>query len=248
MQFTMKDNLEIIQYRLVHKYNYRILFQEVQPNGRTLTDSERVEFVSIIDESIKQYSEGLPLMHETLAADVNLSDDYHEVEKAVVSIWLFVLITMIDCLVASKYFIIAKRDYDRRFMRGKLKVILNEGFKRLYGFGTKAKTKPEWRKLEPLMTYFPDIIKEQYRELTNLLETHAKTSSWWKEERDLETHIFDAARLYESRMEEVYESQVMMDSLKLFNSLQAVSQFVGNAHTCLNNYLVGKYKRGEIKE
>ena len=32
-------------------------------------------------------------------------------------------------MVAGKYFILADRDYDRRFMRGKLFVILNEGFK-----------------------------------------------------------------------------------------------------------------------
>lgn len=56
-------------------------------------------------------------------------DEYHEINRIVVSVYLFVLITMIDSMVAGKYFILADRDYDRRFMRGKLFVILNEGFK-----------------------------------------------------------------------------------------------------------------------
>ena len=244
----MNDNLEIIQYRLIRKYKYSLLFQEVQPNGKTLTNSERAEFVSMIDESINHYSEGLTCAHEALLEGANLHDKYHEINRAVVSVWLFVLITMIDCLVACKSFLIANRDYDRRFMRGKLKVILNEGFKRLYGFGTRAKQIPEWHKLDSFMVYFPEEIKEQYQELNSLLDIHAKSSSWWKDERDLETHLFDAEKLYESRHEEMDESKVMMDSLKLFNALLAVNQFLGNAHTCLYNYLLEKYYRGELKE
>lgn len=42
--------------------------------------------------------------------------------------------TMCDRMVAGKYFILADTDYDKRFMRGKMKVFLNEGFKRLYGY------------------------------------------------------------------------------------------------------------------
>ena len=244
----MNDNLESIQYRLIRKYNYPQLFKEVQPNGKTLTNSERADFVSIIEESINHYSEGLTCAHEALLEGARLHDKYHEINRAIVSGWLFVLITMIDCLVACKYFLIANQDYDRRFMRGKLKVILNEGFKRLYGFGVRAKQTPEWHKLNPIMDHFPDEIKEQYRELNSLLDIHAKSSSWWKDERDLETHLFDAEKLYESRQEEMDESKVMMDSLKLFNALLAVNQFLGNAHTCLYNYLLEKYYRGELKE
>lgn len=129
---------------------------------------------------------------------------------------LFVLMTMIDSMVASKYFILADKDYDRRFMRGKLFVILNEEFKKLYGFNENGHKKSEWNKLRPLMKYFPEVIHNQYQELTDLLERHTKSSSWWKEERNLETHL-DMEKLYKSRQEEVIESKVMIDSLKLFH-------------------------------
>lgn len=83
--------------------------------------------------------------------------------------------------------------------------------------------------------------------MTYLLERHAKSSSWWKEERNLETHL-DMEKLYKSRQEEVIESKVMMDSLKLFNALMAVDNFLTNMHACLRNYLVEKYRKGELPE
>lgn len=36
--------------------------------------------------------------------------------------------------------------------------------------------------------------------------------------------------------------------MKLFNTLMAVSNFWGNAHTCLYNFLVEKYHRGKLSE
>lgn len=174
-------------------------------------------------------------------------DEYHKIDRTVVSVYLFVLITMIDSMVAGKYFILADRDYDRRFMRGKLFVILNEGFKKLYGFNEKSHKKSEWDRLLPIMKYFPEVINRQYQELTYLLENQSHTSSWWKDERNFETHL-DSEKLYKSRQENIVESKVMMDSLKLFNTLMAVSNFLGNVHTCLFNFLVRKYRKGELSE
>ena len=53
---------------------------------------------------------------------------------------------------------------------------------------------------------------------------------------------------YKSRQEEIVESKVMMDSMKLFNTLLAVSHFLSNVHACILNFLVGKYRRGELSE
>lgn len=84
-------------------------------------------------------------------------------------------------MVAGKYFILADTDYDKRFMRGKMKVILNEGFKKLYGYKEDNKKKSEWFRLLDLMKFFPEIINRQYQDLTFQLENQSKTSSWWKE-------------------------------------------------------------------
>lgn len=58
----------------------------------------------------------------------------------------------------------------------------------------------------------------------------------------------DAVKLFDSRQEEIIESKVVIDSTKLFCSLMAVSDYLANLHTCLYNYLVEKYQRGELKD
>lgn len=165
----MNDNLENLQYFPIRDYKYATYFEEVQYNGKTLTVDERKEFVAVVDETISDYSDGLPLIKDILDSIKELPGEYQEVERTVASVMLFVLITMIDSMVASKYFILADKDYDRRFMRGKLMVILNEGFKQLYGFDKKTKKahkESEWDRLSPLMKNFSDDINQQYRELT----------------------------------------------------------------------------------
>lgn len=242
----MNEDLNDIRPSQIRNYNYAQWFEEVQYNGKTLSDEERKEFITVIDEAIADYSEGLPLLYGILENNKGYNDEFNGVNRTVVSVMLFVLITMIDSMVASKYFILADKDYDRRFMRGKLMVILNEGFKRLYGFDEKTYNKSEWDRLLPLMGYFPEEINHQYQELSFHLEKHAKSSYWWKEERDLETHM-DAVGLYESRQIEIIESKVMIDNMKLFNTLLAVDNFLTNVHACIKNYLLEKYRRGELR-
>ncbi|MDE6872235.1 MAG: hypothetical protein K2J62_08995 [Bacteroidales bacterium] len=241
----MKEDLTNIQYSPIRHIRYAQWFEDVQYNGKTLSESERKECVSVIDKTIEQYSSGLPMMNDILESIKDLHDEYHEIERTIVSVSLFVIITMIDSMIASKYFILADKDYDKRFMRGKLFIILNEGFKKLYGFNENTHKKSEWDRLLPLMKHFPEAINHQYQELTYHLEKHSKSSSWWKDERNLETHL-DAEKLYKSRQEEIIESKVMTDSLKLFRTLLAVSNFITNAHACIVNFLVEKYHRGEL--
>lgn len=241
----MNEDLEYIQFSPIRNYNYAQWFQDVQHNGRVLTGRNRQDYIAVLNNTIDQYSEGLPLLRDALKEHKDQPDEKHRFLETIYSVSLFVVITMTDILVVSKYFMLAEKDYERRLLRGKLSVILNEGFKKLYGFG-KTKT-TEWSRLSPLMEYYPEGIKEQYQKLTSLLEEQALSSSWWKKERDCETHQ-DAEELYESRQEDVIESKVMMDSMKLFDALLAVDHFLTNMHGCWLNYLLDKYKKGELKE
>ena len=58
----------------------------------------------------------------------------------------------------------------------------------------------------------------------------------------------DSEKLYVSRQEEIIESKVMMDSLKLFTTLQAVDHFLTNVHACILNYVLMEYRRGNVRE
>ena len=44
------------------------------------------------------------------------------------------------------------------------------------------------------------------------------------------------------------ESKEMMETLRLYCALLAVSHFLTNAHACIRNYMIAKYREGEIKE
>ena len=244
---TAEEDRLFRTYSPVLNYRYEQWFRNVEYNGRILNDEERQEFVKIIDETISAFTSGIPSLTEALKNSENQKDEYHRISRTVYSVFLFVTITMCDCMVAGKYFILADADYDKRFMRGKMKVIINEGFKKLYGYNDTNRKASEWNRLQEIMTYFPRTIKIQYHYLTDLLERHSKISTWWRDERNYETHI-NAEKLYASRMVEIEESKEMMETLRLYHSLLAVHHFLTNVHVCLLNYLVDKYRRGEIKE
>ena len=243
----MNEDLGDIQYFPIRNHQYEKWFQERHYDEDNFSDIDRAEYLEIVDISTSHFKEGLPILKETLERIKNLHDEYNETYRIVISAILFTSITMIDGLILSKYFIVAENDYDKRLMRGKLKVILNEGFKKLYGFGENSRKKTEWSKLIGILKYFPDEITCQYQKLSSLLEKHSESSSWWREERDVETHL-DTEKLYASRCENIKESQVIIDFLKLFETLNAVILFLSNMHICLNNYLIYKYRRGELRE
>lgn len=236
---------DTIQFAPIRNYNYEEYFQKFRHNGKVLSVKEREKFIKVLDESITQYSEGLPMIKEALGICDGKEDEFLHEYRTVLSVYLFVVITYIDCLVISKYFLLADTDCDKRFMRGKMKVILNEGFKNLYGFNKNTRNKTEWRRLIRAVELCPEIIKCQYSDLSEKLEEHSKSSSWWKEERNLETHL-DAEELYESRCEEIEESSVMMDITKLFSTLYAIQLFLTNVHTCFHNTIIRVYENQEV--
>ena len=240
------EELNHINYRAIKEIPYEQLFFTIQYNGNTLDETERLAFVKRIDEDVEFYVEGINMAAGYIDegfAETTLGT----IQQTIFSTLLYTTQVTADCIVASKYFLLANTDYDKRYMRGKYKIILNEGFKQLYGFCGHKNPDTGWGKLKPIIHYFPQKIQEQYKELTNRLETLSKSSSWWKEERDIETH-YDVQKIVRSRREEIIESKVMIESLPLINALKAVGFFVQNANACVLNMLLGAYKRGELKE
>ena len=86
----------------------------------------------------------------------------------------------------------------------------------------------------------------EYEKLSDLLDRHSKSSSWWKDERNLETHL-DTEELYESRREEVFESVVMNDALTLVGVLYMVQNFMIDSYACICNILLEKSKNQKVK-
>ena len=243
---TIEEELGDLHYWPIRPIDYDSYFNRIQFNGKNPSESERMGMVKFIDKTIKEFSAGLPMCYNGLERLRDIHDPLYERERSIRQTSLFVLIAMLDCMVACKYFLLADTDYDKRFMRGKLQVILNEGFKKLYGFTEACVKKSEWARLAPLMSSFPPIIRKQYECITTRLAEYSKRLSWWKDQRDYETH-FDTERLYLSRQEDVVEGIVVIDSLVLYQVLECVNLFLSNAHAYTTNVLIDMYKRGELK-
>lgn len=241
------NKTDTIQYAPIREYNFKEYFQKFECNGQELSDTERKDFIKLLDDTITQYSGGFPMLKELLDNCKDREGDFFRAYRTELSVDLFVLMTFIDCLVICKYFLLADTDYDKRFMRGKMKVILNEGFKKLYGFEERTKKKSEWRRLITSVELCPDKIKRQYAVLSERLKEHSESSTWWKDERELETHL-DAEELYDSRCEDVVESKVMMDATMLLNTLYAIQLFTTNVHACFHNTFLKNYREQEAKK
>lgn len=237
---------DAIQYAKIKDHRFEDYFQKFQSNGKKVSDAEREEFIKENDRDISVYVDSLPFLKESIQSLNDKDDVLIKAYRTILSVYQFLVITSIDCLVISKYFLLADTDYDKRFMRGKMKVILNEGFKKLYGFEKKTNEKSEWNKLSEIVERLPLTFQFEYRKLTYLLDNHSKSSSWWKDERDVETHL-DIEKLYESRCEEIEESKVMMDSVKLFSTLYAVQLFLTNVHAYFHNIILQNYKNQETR-
>lgn len=247
MPSNMNEDLDNIKYRQIKEIKYNKLFPDYKPTNVVLSSSERRQVVETINQRISQLVDGLKMMSDNLAEMRSETTDDNNIIESIHSFFFFTTLTTADCLVAFKYFLIADTDYDQKYMYGKLKVILNEGFKKLYGYNDKNHKVSEWTKISKLLPAFPDVIKKQYDVLDFLFDKQSKKSTWWQEERSNETHL-DALKLYDSRNEIINESQVMLDTTQLLNALDAADQFVENLNICVINTFLDKYKKGELIE
>lgn len=205
-----------------------------KPNGKVLSAEGRQNYANYVDSVIKQFSEGLELLKEEYTANKNNSSlAYSDLVMLIDDLDMFATMTFTDCLIASKLFILAKEGYEKKFLRGKLQVILNEGFKKLYGFGN-GKANSKWKKVESIQEVLPPLLRAEYIRIAKELENISVSFNWWKEERNIETHI-DAFALYDSRCIEIDESQVMMDSLRLIDVLNEVQNYTTKVHGCYVN-------------
>ena len=242
----MNEDLNDIHYVPIINHDYSRHFSELQYNDTVLTDAQRKETIALMDDHIALIANGIPTI-SSMIVDLEKREGHTGLQYVICEAMLFVAMTMADCMVATKYFLIANTDYDRRYMRGKLQVLLNEGFKKLYGYEENTKKNSVWNRLSNIIHHYSPGMQRQFEVLSVCLEKHARSSTWWKDERCFETHQ-DTLKLLESRYVEIEEGRVVMESLQLFDALLAVNKFLGNANGCIVNALLDKYHKGELKE
>ena len=207
------------------------MLQELQYNNKILSQEERVKFNDLADEMIATFSESIDGMYKISREYTDMNNIYHRVSKIMCDVSVFVSYAFADCVVLTKLFVNASVAYEKSLLRGKLKVHLNECFKKLYGFTNQSKKVSYVAKLKEIMPYFHGLDREFARILDDL-EEFSNRDSWWKDIRCAEVHM-DVPILYESRHEEINESQVVMETMRLIpfiNSLNALLARMNHAH------------------
>ena len=149
---------------------------------------------------------------------------------------IFTSYTFCDCVTLIKHFVLSSNSYDKSLFRGKLKILLNEGFKNLYGFNDKQQKKSYYIKLGEIIKYFPGFQSE-YNSILLDLKHLSEQSSWWKDERNIEVHL-DMSQLYKTRHEEINESKVAMESHLLIDLLVQINRLMGRMHQAYLNHMM----------
>lgn len=215
---------------------------EITYNNSILNDNQRKEWEDYINSQIAEYDEGLNLIFQAQKENIHLKDInpvlYSWINK-LYSALKYVTIIYGDILVMHKYYLSTSNNYEKRLFRGKTHILLNEGFKKLYGFpGDKHKNKKQntiWQDIEKILQQIsPSKIHDDYTSLTNELEKLSTSFDWWKNERNLEVHL-DPDKLVESRMKELNESKYMMESYEFVKLLEKAKQILYGIHTIYYN-------------
>ena len=206
-------------------------------NNKVLSDREREEFKIMSEETIREFSESIEGFYE-LSQNFQSSQnkEHDKITKTILDVGIFTSYTFCDCVTLLKHFVLSSNSYDKSLFRGKLKILLNEGFKNLYGFNDKQQKKSYYIKLGEIIKYFPGFQSE-YNSILLDLKHLSEQSSWWKDERNIEIHL-DMSQLYKTRHEEINESKVAMESHLLIDLLVQINRLMWRMHQAYLNHMM----------
>ena len=206
-------------------------------NNKVLSAQEREEFRIRSDEAIDVFAESIDGFYELNREHKPSENKAHDkITKTVLDVGIFTSYTFCDCVALLKHFVLSSNTYDKSLFRGKLKVLLNEGFKNLYGFNDKQREKSYYIKLGEIINHFPGF-KSEYNSILLRLKQLSEQSTWWKDERNIEVHL-DMTQLYKSRHEEINESKVAMEAHLLIDLLVQINKLMGRMHQAYINYMI----------
>ena len=206
-------------------------------NNKVLSAQEREEFRIRSDEAIDVFAESIDGFYELNREHKPSQNKAHDkITKTVLDVGIFTSYTFCDCVALLKHFVLSSNTYDKSLFRGKLKVLLNEGFKNLYGFNDKQREKSYYIKLGEIINHFPGF-KSEYNSILLKLKQLSEQSAWWKDERNIEVHL-DMTQLYKSRHEEINESKVAMEAHLLIDLLVQINRLMGRMHQAYIDYMM----------
>ena len=96
-------------------------------NNHILTDQERKRLTIIADETIQSFAESIDGMHKVMQEfPPSQNQEFNHIMDTMNDVSTFICYSFGDCIVLTKYFLNTEIQYEKSFLRGKLKVQLNE--------------------------------------------------------------------------------------------------------------------------
>lgn len=188
-----------------------------------MTKEELVKLLEKTLHDIPDEIDGVYRVGELYSNLSGLGVERFEALRKLYDLTLYVELLNGDFVVLFHQFLSSSLIYERKYAMAKLYPLMNEGFKHLYGFVNEktgqVKILPEskWNNLEEIESLMTPDEKAIYQELLAMLEEDA-AFSWWKEERDNETHM-DAVGVYNHRTAQGNENKSIQDAMSFYRFL-----------------------------
>ena len=214
-------------------------------NNKVLSAEERENFINLSEQTIDEFYESAERIYAIYkGGEWQGSKNHNEIFESIVKTNIFISYTYADCVTLLKLFLKENRFYEKSCLRGKLKVLLNEGFKRTYGFSKHKYHETYCYKIEQILSqdFIPPVYIDEFKAIKSELKLLSESHNWWKDVRDNEVHL-DTDKLYESRHEPINESQVTIQTLNLLDILNRINNFVLAFNQAYINYMSQNIKQ-----
>ena len=184
------------------------------------------ELILLLENTLREMPQRVDGIHATKKLFSTLSSINSERIAALAKLYdisLYVSLLSGDYVVLFHQFLSSDFLYERKYAMAKLYPLMNESFKRLYGFvnektgQVKLSSDAYWKDIQELVPLMNETEQVLYDELEDLLLKKA-SYSWWKDVRDAEVHL-DAEKIYKYRCEQEDENVAIRDAISFYDVL-----------------------------
>lgn len=184
------------------------------------------ELILLLENTLREMPQSVDGIHATKELFSTLSSINSERIASLAKlydIFLYVSLLSGDFVVLFRQFLSSDFLYERKYAMAKLYPLMNESFKRLYGFvnektgQVKLSSDAYWKDIQELVPLMNETEKVLYDELEDLLLKKA-SYSWWKDVRDAEVHL-DAEKIYKNRCDQKDENVAIRDAMSFYDVL-----------------------------
>lgn len=184
------------------------------------------ELILLLEDTLREMPKSVDGIHnskELLSALSSIKNERFEAIEKLCDISLYVSLLFGDFIVLFHQFLSSGFLYERRFAMAKLYPLMNESFKRLYGFVNKdtglVVLSPDsyWKKIQELHPLMNEQEIALFDQLEDVLLKKA-SFSWWKADRDAEVHL-NAEKIYKHRCDQEDENVAIRDAMSFYDVL-----------------------------